>query len=127
MASWVAGALARKIRQPAVIGQIIAGLALGLSLLGRLPGHLTTRLFPHSALPSLTVLANVAVVLFMFVVGYELDFRNLRWQRRATPLVAAGALLLPLGLGIAAAEAFRSRYDALGQPHSGESAGVAIW
>jgi Kef-type K+ transport system membrane component KefB len=118
LASWLAGALARKLGQPAVIGQILAGIALGPSLLGRMPGHLTARLFPDSVLPSLTVLANVAVVLFMFVVGYELDFRSLRAQRRAAPFVAFAGLLLPLGLGIGAAEVFRSQYNALGRPHS---------
>jgi Kef-type K+ transport system membrane component KefB len=118
LVSWLAGALARKCGQSAVIGQILAGIAMGPSLLGQLPGHLTIRLFPHSVLPSLTVLANVAVVLFMFGVGYELDFNAMRHQRRATPLVAVSALLLPLGLGIAAVEAFRSRFNALGQPHS---------
>ncbi len=118
VASWLMGALARRCGQPAVIGQILAGIALGPSLLGRLPGHLTTRLFPAAALPSLTVLANVAVVIFMFVVGYELDLRSLRGQRRAAPFVATSGLLLPLGLGIAAAVVFRSRFDALGSPHS---------
>jgi Kef-type K+ transport system membrane component KefB len=118
LASWLMGALARLCGQPVVIGQILAGIALGPSLLGQLPGHLTTRLFPSTALPSLTVLANVGVVIFMFVVGYELDFRSLRGQRRAVPLVATSGLLLPLGLGIAAVLAFRSRFNALGPPHS---------
>jgi len=118
VASWLMGALARKCGQPAVVGQILAGIALGPSLVGRLPGHLTTRLFPSAALPSLTVLANVAVVIFMFAVGYELDLRSLRGQRRAAPFVATSGLLLPLGLGIAAAVAFRSRFNALGSPHS---------
>jgi Kef-type K+ transport system membrane component KefB len=118
LASWLMGALARKCGQAAVIGQIIAGIALGPSVLGHLPGHLTTHLFPHTALPALTVLANVAVVIFMFAVGYELDLRVLRGQRRATPFIGTGALLLPLGLGIAAVEAFRPRFNALGQPHT---------
>ncbi|HXL93597.1 MAG TPA: cation:proton antiporter [Streptosporangiaceae bacterium] len=118
LVSWLIGALARMCGQPAVIGQILAGIALGPSLLGQLPGHLTNRIFPSAALPSLTVLANVAVVIFMFVVGYELDFRQVRGQRLAAPFVAAGGLLLPLGLGIAAVAAFRSRFNALGSPHS---------
>jgi Kef-type K+ transport system membrane component KefB len=118
LACWLMGALALRCGQPASIGQILAGIALGPSLLGQLPGHLTTRLFPATALPSLTVLANVAVVIFMFVVGYELDFRLVRGQRRAIPFVAAGGLLLPFGLGIAAVVVFRSRFNALGSPHS---------
>jgi Kef-type K+ transport system membrane component KefB len=49
------GAAARKCGQPAVIGQILTGVLLGPSLLGRLPGHLTSRLFPSHALPYLNV------------------------------------------------------------------------
>jgi hypothetical protein len=55
-----------------VIGQILAGLLLGPSLLGRLPGHLTGRVFPHQVLHYLTVLTKVAVLLFTFSVGYEI-------------------------------------------------------
>lgn len=115
------GALARRIGQPRVVGQILAGILLGPTLLGRLPGHLTSRLFPREALPSLTVLSQVAVVIFMFGVGYELDRRLLRGPGRALSLVAAGALLVPMGLGIGAALIFRSSFAALGQPHSGHS------
>jgi Kef-type K+ transport system membrane component KefB len=66
------GALARKCGQPAVIGQILTGVILGLSLLGRLPGHLTGHLFPSHALPYLNVLSQVAVVIFMFAAGFLL-------------------------------------------------------
>src|SRR6185437_8237546 len=48
------GSLAQRFGQPAVIGQILAGILFGPSLLGRLPGHLTDRLFPHAALPVLS-------------------------------------------------------------------------
>ncbi|MFE1883020.1 hypothetical protein [Streptomyces diastatochromogenes] len=46
LVSWVFGGLARRLGQPAVIGQILAGIALGPTLLGRLPGDLSARLFP---------------------------------------------------------------------------------
>jgi Kef-type K+ transport system membrane component KefB len=115
------GAAARRCGQPRVIGQILAGILLGPSLLGRLPGHLTGRLFPHPALPSLTVLSQVAIVIFMFVVGYELDWRSLRARRRAVPLVAASALLVPMALGSGATLLFRSSFAALGEPHISRS------
>ncbi len=51
--SWLAAATARRLRQPAVVGQILSGIATGPSLLGRLPGHLTARLFPAVAAPAL--------------------------------------------------------------------------
>ncbi|WP_414719824.1 cation:proton antiporter [Streptomyces sp.] len=55
------------------MGEIMAGLALGPSLLGLLPGNLTEVLFPPSARPYLDVLAQVGLVLFMFGVGYRFD------------------------------------------------------
>jgi K+:H+ antiporter len=124
------GALARACRQPAVTGQILAGILLGPSLLGRLPGHLTARLFPPAVLGPLTVLAQIAVVVFMFVVGYELDLRPLRQHRRAVPLVAAATLIVPLCLGSGAALLLRPAFAALGPVATGRSfvlfTGVAV-
>jgi Kef-type K+ transport system membrane component KefB len=113
--------LARRCGQPAVIGQILTGVLLGPSLLGRLPGHLTDHLFPHAVLPSLTSLAQVAVITFMFTVGYELDVGALRERGRAVPLVAAGALAVPMGLGIACVFLYRSGFAAIGEPRDGRS------
>jgi Kef-type K+ transport system membrane component KefB len=121
LAASLLGALARRCGQPAVVGQIFTGVFLGPSVLGRLPGHLTSRLFPHAVLPSLTVLSNIAVVIFMFVVGYELDRRSLHGRFRAVPLIAAGALLVPMGLGAGATVLFRSSFAALGEPHLSHS------
>jgi Kef-type K+ transport system membrane component KefB len=115
------GALARRCGQPTVIGQILTGVLLGPSLLGRLPGHLTAHLFPHAVLPSLTSLAQVAVVIFMFTVGYELDFAAMGRHGRAVPLVAAAALAVPMGLGIACVLLYRSGFAAIGEPHAGRS------
>jgi Kef-type K+ transport system membrane component KefB len=108
------GAAARRCGQPAVIGYILTGVALGPSLLGRLPGHLTGRLFPSHALPYLNVLSQVAVVIFMFAVGYEIEFGALRAHGRVVPLVALGALFVPMGLGIACALLFRPEFAGLG-------------
>jgi Kef-type K+ transport system membrane component KefB len=113
--------LARRCGQPTVIGQILTGVLLGPSLLGRLPGNLTAHLFPHAVLPSLTSLAQVAVVIFMFTVGYELDFGTMRGRGRAVPLVAASALAVPMGLGIACVLLYRSGFAAIGEPHDGHS------
>lgn len=125
------GAVARRCGQPTVVGQILAGILLGPSLLGRLPGHLTHRLFPPAAIPSITVLAQLAVVIFMFTVGYEIDFRPLRGRGRVAPLIAAGALLVPLALGAGIAVAGRPLFLAAGEPHTGSRSfvlfmGVAI-
>jgi Kef-type K+ transport system membrane component KefB len=122
--------LARRCGQPIVIGQILTGVLLGPSLLGRLPGHLSAHLFPHSVLPSLTALAQVAVVTFMFTVGYELEFGAIRHRGRAVPMVAAVCLTVPMALGIALVFLYRSGFAAIGEPHDGRAfvlfMGVAV-
>lgn len=121
---------ARRLGQPAVVGQILAGILLGPSLLGHLPSHLSTRLFPHAALPYLNVISQVAVALFMFGVGYELNRKSLRQNYRAAVLVAVGALGLPLLLGTGSVLVFKSAYTSLGQVATGHSLilfmGVAV-
>ncbi len=130
-ASALLGAVARRCGQPTVVGQILAGIMLGPSLLGRLPGHLTNRLFTHAAIPYLSVISQLAVVIFMFTVGYEIDFSSLRGRGRAVPLVAVSALLVPLALGSGLAVAARHAFTAIGEPHTGSRSfvlfmGVAI-
>jgi Kef-type K+ transport system membrane component KefB len=115
--STLLGGVARRLGQPTVVGQILAGILLGPSVLGRLPGHLTSRFFPPAVLPILTALAQVAIVIFMFVVGYELDRRSLRGRHRAVPFVAVCALLIPLSLGSGAVLALGRMFAAVGQPH----------
>jgi Kef-type K+ transport system membrane component KefB len=115
------GAIAQRCGQPKVVGQILAGILLGPSLLGRLPGNPTARIFPSAALPVLSVLAQIAIVIFMFVVGYELDRGSLRSGRKAVPLIAASALVVPMAMGSGLTLFFRSGFTALGQPHISRS------
>ncbi len=117
--SWVMGALARRVGQPSVVGQIIAGILLGPSLLGRLPGHLTGRLFTSGSLPFLSVMAQLAVVIFMFTVGYEIDFRAIRGHVRSAWLIAAGALLVPMALGSGLAALGAPVVSRIGEQHPG--------
>jgi Kef-type K+ transport system membrane component KefB len=119
--SLLLGAVVQRLGQPFVIGQMLTGLLLGPSLLGRLPGHLTGHLFPPAVLPTLTTLAQVGVVIFMFTVGYEIDFRSLRSLGRTVPLIAVTALLTPLVLGMAGVLVFRSWLTALGEAPTGHS------
>jgi Kef-type K+ transport system membrane component KefB len=121
VAASVLGALARRGGQPAVIGQILTGVLLGASMLGRLPGHLTSHLFPPQVLPYLTVLTQLAVAIFMFSVGYEIDLPKLRGHGRTVPLLAASVLAVTMGLGMACVLLFSSDFTALGQVHQGRS------
>lgn len=106
-AAWLLGAVARRFGQPAVIGEILAGIALGPTLLGHLAGH---RLFPATMLPSLTALADIGLVLYMFVVGMELDQQLVRGRLRGAAGVAAGATALPFALGCGFAFLLAPRY-----------------
>lgn len=91
--------LAARWRQPAVLGEILAGVALGPTLLGQLPGDPARWLFPTEVRPVLSVLAEIGVVLFMFAIGYELDLSGTRENRLATAAVSISSVVLPFALG----------------------------
>ena len=93
------GLAARRLRQPAVVGEIVAGIALGPSLLGLLPGHLDARLFPADVVPYLKVLAELGLVLFMFIVGLQLDTALLRGHQRRAATISLASIALPFLLG----------------------------
>ncbi|MCG5214921.1 cation:proton antiporter domain-containing protein [Streptosporangium soli] len=91
------GALARRLGQPPVIGEIVAGILLGPTLLGPFIGD---ELFGPEMLPPLQALANVGLLLFMFVVGLELDQKLVKGKGRLAVTVAAGSTVLPFVLGV---------------------------
>ena len=95
----VFGRLAIAVGQPPVVGEIIAGIALGPSLLGLLPGDLETKLFPPEVLPYLSILAQLGLVLFMFIVGLELDVLLIRGRERLAGTISAASVMLPFALG----------------------------
>ncbi|MGV9914730.1 cation:proton antiporter [Streptomyces tendae] len=99
-AARVLGAAARRVRQPPVMGQLLVGIALGPSLLGLAPGGIRESLFPEEITPVLTALAQVALVLFLFAVGYELDLGRLR-NRRAVTAVSLSGFAFPMLIGAA--------------------------
>jgi Kef-type K+ transport system membrane component KefB len=98
--SFGAGALARRLGQPPVIGEVLVGVLLGPTLLH---GAISDALFPADIRPFLTALANIGVALFMFTIGAELDARLLRGHKTVAGIVAAGSIALPFLLGCALA------------------------
>ena len=92
------GTAARLLGQPPVLGEILAGILLGPTFFH---GAITKALFPTSLISPLTALADIGLVLFMFVVGYEVDLRLIRGRERVAVGVSLGAFVLPLGLGTA--------------------------
>jgi Kef-type K+ transport system membrane component KefB len=96
IAAQLAGALAGRLGQPPVVGEIVAGILLGPTLLH---GAVPRALFLADVRPGLTALADVGVAVFMFVVGLDLDQRLLRGRRGAAAGVAVTSMALPFGLG----------------------------
>ncbi|MBB5927453.1 cation:proton antiporter [Streptomyces echinatus] len=92
----VLGVAARALGQPAVIGEILAGILLGPTLLG---AHLSDALFPAEVRPLLSTLAGVGLALFMFTVGSEIDLGVLRGRGRVTGWATVLSTALPLALG----------------------------
>ncbi|GAA1306567.1 cation:proton antiporter [Saccharothrix xinjiangensis] len=92
-----AGALARRFGQPAVIGEIVVGILLGPTLFA---GAIPATLFPADVRPLLAAVGNLGVVLFMFIVGYELDRSRLRGSGRLATVTALGSALVPFLLGV---------------------------
>src|SRR4051794_33684744 len=85
VAGHLVGRLLARIGQPPVIGEVLSGILLGPSLLGRLAPGAEAYLFPENARPALGVIAQIGVVLYMFVVGIEFDPVSLR--RRAASFI----------------------------------------
>ncbi|KAJ5640920.1 hypothetical protein N7528_000545 [Penicillium herquei] len=89
-----------KIRQPTVIAEIIVGILLGPSCFGRIP-KFTDTIFPDESTPALSVVANLGLILFLFLVGLETDLRFLMRNWRVAFSVSALGMVLPFGLGCA--------------------------
>ncbi|KAL4913575.1 Sodium/hydrogen exchanger family-domain-containing protein [Aspergillus aurantiobrunneus] len=87
-----------KIRQPRVIAEIVAGILLGPSVMGRVP-NFTDSIFPSESIPNLNLFANVGLVLFLFLVGVETNLRFLVSNWRVAGSVSAAGMILPFGLG----------------------------
>lgn len=93
------GAIFKRFRQPPVVGEVVAGIVLGPSLLGRIAPGVMAALFPPSVVAPLTTIAQVGVVLFMFIVGLELDTGVVRQRVRATLVIAQASIVVPFVLG----------------------------
>jgi Kef-type K+ transport system membrane component KefB len=113
-----AGALVlERFRQPAVIGEIIAGVALGPTLLGALPGDPSSELFGAGALGGLQLIGQLGLVLFMFTVGWDLDVAAVRRRTRAAASISVVSVVLPFSLGLAVAAYLYPDHDTVAGAH----------
>ena len=93
------GALFRRFNQPQVMGEMIAGILLGPSFLGRIAPHATTYILPNQVAPYLSMLAQIGVILYMFLVGVELDVNLLRGRSHASIAISHASIIAPFLLG----------------------------
>ena len=100
LAARLLGGLFRRLHQPAVIGEIVAGILLGPSLLGAAAPRIFGFLFPTSSLSALKILSEIGVVIFLFVVGLDLDLARLRRKAETAVVVSHASIVLPYFFGV---------------------------
>jgi len=99
IASRLLGWLMSLINQPTVIGEILAGILLGPSLLGLYLPETSTFLFPVASLGNLQFLSQIGLILFMFIIGMELDAGILRQNARAAVFISNSSIVVPFVMG----------------------------
>lgn len=104
----------RKIGQPSVIGEIIAGIVLGPSLLGMYLPEFSHVLFPAESLGNLQFLSQIGLILFMFVIGMELDLKVLKNKANDALVISHASIVIPFALGIGLAYYIYHRFAPVG-------------
>jgi Kef-type K+ transport system membrane component KefB len=100
----------KKIGQPSVIGEIIAGIVLGPSLLGMYFPEFSAALFPVESLGNLKFLSQIGLILFMFVIGMELDLKVLKNKANEAVVISHASIVIPFALGIGLAYFVYNRF-----------------
>lgn len=93
------GWICQKIGQPSVVGEIIAGVVLGPSLFGLYFPDASAFIFPVSSLGNVEMLSQIGLILFMFIVGLELNIRTIRKKANEAVIISHASIILPFGLG----------------------------
>jgi Kef-type K+ transport system membrane component KefB len=107
------GAGALKVGQPRVVGEIIGGILIGPSALGRLAPRLSADLFNQSSFAAFDSLSTIGLVVFLFCVGMDLDYDQLRRQRGTALRASAASIVLPFTMAAILAEPLRLRFAPL--------------
>jgi Kef-type K+ transport system membrane component KefB len=91
-----------RIRQPRVIAEVIGGVLLGPTVMGRIP-NFTSTVFPPSSIHLLTLTSTIGIVFYLFIVAIELDASVAKRNAKASIAISVSGLAIPLGLGAAIA------------------------
>ena len=94
------GWFCKKIGQPSVIGEIAAGIFLGPSVVGIFFPEFSGFLFPLKSLGNLQFLSQIGLILFMFIIGMELDLKVLKTKAQEAIVISHASILLPFALGV---------------------------
>ena len=100
LAARLAGAAMVRIGQPRVMGEVLAGIALGPTLLGRVDPGLQAALFPIDVIPYVGAAANLGLIFYMFLIGLELDFSQLKGRVSQTAAISNAGVVLPMAVGL---------------------------
>lgn len=104
----------RKIGQPSVIGEMIAGIVLGPSLVGMYFPEFSAALFPKESLGNLQFLSQIGLILFMFVIGMELDLKVLKNKAHDAVVISHASIVIPFALGLSLAYFIYEIYAPMG-------------
>jgi Kef-type K+ transport system membrane component KefB len=94
------GFLFKKIGQPAVIGEIVAGIVLGPSVIGAFFPEINSFLFPAASLGGLQFLSQIGLIFFMFIIGMELDLKAISKQAFGAVIISHASIIIPYTLGM---------------------------
>ncbi len=119
IASYSVGWLLSRFHQPQVVGEMVAGVMLGPSLLGWVAPNLSAVLFPPAGLSLLYALSQVGLLLFMFMVGLELDTKSLRRSGHTAVVISHTSIIVPFLLGALLAFYLYPRMAEPGMPFTG--------
>ncbi|RDW57298.1 hypothetical protein BP5796_12748 [Coleophoma crateriformis] len=98
------------LRQPRVVGEVLGGILLGPSVIGRIPGF-TDTIFPKASIPNLNNVANLGLILFLFIIGLEVDMRVFFSNWKMALSVAGAGMTLPFALGCAIAHGLYHQFS----------------
>ncbi|KAJ9094871.1 hypothetical protein QFC19_007800 [Naganishia cerealis] len=103
------GWLFKYIRQPRVIAEVVGGIILGPTVMGRIP-HFTEHIFPPASLTYLSLISTIGLVLFLFLVGLEVDLSIIKKDWKSAVSISTAGMIIPFGAGVGIAAAIYNEF-----------------